>query len=52
MDWGSEIGMFVVFYMEWIVNGDLLYNSENSTHLSVITCMGKESEKEWICVYV
>ena len=31
---------------------DLLYGTENATQYSVITYMGKESEKEWICVYV
>ena len=31
---------------------DLLYSAENATQYSVITYMGKESEKEWICVYV
>ena len=31
---------------------DPLYGTENATQYSVITYMGKESEKEWICVYV
>ena len=31
---------------------DLLYSTGNSTQHSVITYMGKESEKEWIYVYV
>ena len=38
--------------MEWVVSGDLLYSTGNSAHYSMITCMGKESEEEWICVYV
>ena len=29
---------------------DLLYSTENSTQYSVIICMRKESEKEWMCV--
>ena len=33
-------------------NKDLLYSSGNSTRFSVMTYMGKESEKEWICVYI
>ena len=33
-------------------NGVLLYNTGNSTQYSVIIYMGKEPEKEWICVYV
>ena len=42
---------------EWIgglglANRDLLYNTENSTQYSVIIYVGKESEREWICVYI
>ena len=35
-----------------VANGDLLYNTENSTWYSVIIYVGKESEREWMCVYV
>ena len=38
--------------MEWLTNGDLLYSKENSTQYSVIIYVRKESEKEWLCVYV
>ena len=34
-----------------LFNKDLLYSTGNSKY-SVITYMGKESEKEWIDVYV
>ena len=35
------------------MNKDLLYSiGRNSTQYSVITYMGKESEKGWIYVYV
>ena len=34
------------------INKDLLYSTGNSTQYSVITYIGKESEKEWIYVYV
>ena len=47
MDWGFGIGMHILLYMEWIVNEDLPYSSGNSTQYSVITYVGKESEKEW-----
>ena len=30
--------------------GDLLYSTENFTQYSVIIYMGKESEREWVCV--
>ena len=35
------------WYMEWMLNRDLLYRRGNSTQYSVIIYMGKESEKEW-----
>ena len=38
--------------MEWMVNSDLLYSKRNSTLYSVTTYTGKDSEKEWISVYV
>ena len=37
---------------EWRVYRDLLCRTEDSTQWSVMTSMGKESEKEWICAYV
>ena len=38
--------------MERVINGDLLYSTGGtSTQYSVTTYIGKESEKEWICVY-
>ena len=46
------IDIYTLLYMEWIVNRDLLYSTGNSTQYSVITYMGKESEKGWIYVYV
>ena len=52
MDWEFWIVMCTLLYMEWMANGDLLYSTENSAQYSVITHMGKESEKEWIRVYV
>ena len=30
---------------------DLLYSTDNSTKYSVIIYTGKESEKEWMCIY-
>ena len=37
---------------DWMVNRDLLYSTGNSTQYAVIAYMGKESEKEWMCVGV
>ena len=49
---GFGTGICTLFYMEWMVNRDLLYSTGNSTQNSVITHMGKESEKECICTNV
>ena len=38
--------------MEWMVNRELLYSMGNSTQYSVISYMAKESEREWMCIYV
>ena len=39
-------------YMEWMSNKDLPYSTGKSTQYSVVTYIEKESEKEWIYVYV
>ena len=36
--------------MKYITNKDLPHSTGKSTQYSVITYMGKESEKEWIYV--
>ena len=46
------INIYTLMYIKQIINKDLLYTTGNSTQYSVITYMGKESEKEWIYVYV
>ena len=49
-----EIGVdkYILLYIKWITNKDLLDNTWNSTHYSVMTCMGKESKKRVdICIY-
>ena len=49
-----EIGIdiYIPLYIKEITNNGLLYSKGNSTHYSVITYMAKESENEWIYVYV
>ena len=45
--------IYILLYVKYITNKDLLYSTGNSTQYSVITHMGKESKKkEWIYVYV
>ena len=51
--WSGGLGLAYTHYYIW--NGwsmDLLYSTGNSTQYSLITHVGQESEKEWICVYV
>ena len=35
-----------------VIVSHLLYSTENSTQYSVIIYMEKESEKDWMCLYV
>ena len=44
MVWVFGIGMCTLLYMEWMVNGNLLYGTGNSAQYSLITYTGKESE--------
>ena len=43
--WELGTGIYTLWHMEWLVNRD-------SPQYSVIIYMGKESEKEWVCVEV
>ena len=47
VDWWFGIGIYTLRYMQWLVNGDLLYSTETSTQYSVKIYVGKESEREW-----
>ena len=48
----TGINVYTLLYIKQIVNKDLLYSTKNSTQNSVITYMGKESEKECVCIYI
>ena len=56
MGWGEDkLGvwdkhMHTTIYK--ITNKDLLYSTGNYTQYIVITCKGKESEKEYVSVYI
>ena len=47
-----EIGidLYTLLYIKQITDKDLVYSIGNSTQYSVITYMGRESEKE--CIYI
>ena len=42
--------IYTLLYIKQITNKDLLYSTENSTQYSVMTYVGKESEKGGICL--
>ena len=52
MDWDLGISRCKLIYIEQINNKVLLYSTGNCVQYIVITCNGKESEKEYICVFV
>ena len=44
----AGINIYTLLSIKQITNEDLLYSTENYTQYLVITCMRKESEKEYI----
>ena len=52
INWEIGIDIYTLLYIKLITNKDLLYSTGNSIQYSVMTYMGKESNKEWIYVYV
>ena len=52
INWEIGIDIHTLLYIKQLTKKDLLYSTGNSTQYSVMTYMGKESNKEWIYVYV
>ena len=50
MNWRFGIGICTLLYMEWKFNENLLHSTGNTTKYFVMTCVGEESVKEWICM--
>ena len=46
------MGMYILLYLKWIINKDLLYSTWNSAQCYVAAWMGGEFGGEWIPVYV
>ena len=46
INWEFGINRDTLLYIKYIINKDLLYSTGNSTQYSVITYMGRESEKK------
>ena len=51
ISWKIRIDIYTLLYIKQITNKDLLYSTGNSTQYSVMTYMGKEPKKEWICQF-
>ena len=49
----KELGnnIYTLLYIKYLINRDLLYSTGNYTQYSVISCKGKESEKEYMYLY-
>ena len=45
-----EIDIYTPLYIKQITNKGILYSTGTSSQYSVMTCMGKESKKDWIYV--
>ena len=52
MDWEFGISRCKLLYIEWINNKVLLYTTGNDSQYPVINLNGKESESEYIHLYV
>lgn len=50
--WAVGIDIYTLLCMELMSNKDLPDSTGRSTQYSAVTCTGKESEKERMCVYV
>ena len=46
------INRYALLYIKWITNKDLLYSTGNYTQYFVIACKGKESENEYMYLYM
>ena len=44
--------MYILLYLKWITNKDLLYSTENSAQCYEAAWMGGEFRGEWIRVYI
>ena len=54
MNWeiGIDIYKLLILCIKQITNENMLYSTGNSTQCSVMTYVGRKSEKKVICVYI
>ena len=50
INWEIEIDIYTPLYTKQIINKDPLYSTGNSVQYSAMAYVGKESEKEHICI--
>ena len=50
--WEVGLDIYTLPQMEWMSSKDLLHRTRYSTQYSVVTYMGKESEKQWVYAHV
>jgi len=49
--WEMGTKRYILLHIKQITNKDLLYSPENYVQYLIITYSGKESEKEYICMF-
>ena len=52
INWEIGTDIYTLLYIKEITNKDLLFSTRNSSQYSVMTCMGKQSKKEWRYIYI
>ena len=45
------VDMYILLYLKWITNKDLLYSTRNSVQCYVAAWMGGELGGEWVIIY-
>ena len=50
--WEIGIGVGTLRDMDQLADRDQLYSTGNATQYSAIFYVGKESEREWLCIFV
>ena len=51
INWDNGIDIHTLLYTKSVSNKDLLYSTGKSIQYSVIAYIGKESDKEYVCIH-
>ena len=52
INWEVGIDIYILLYIKYITNKDILYSTGNYTQYFVITYKGNKSEKEFIYIFI